>query len=245
MALARADLESLLRSRRLDRTLTTAQPVRHPDDEYATGPTGVDALDRSLDGGLPRGQLSEIVGPRTSGRTSLLVQLLAAGRRYRDRDTEVIASATGTCLDGRCVEGGVEGPGDRPDRRAPGPRQLAGASRGRAPEARFHAALRRGPSMCPPCDGEARERRAKVLRGQAGTELIISHKDVREPALCGREVEVLEQASDLVARSAVADVPDAQSGLHDVRAGDGRVAGAMRLGTQADDRNAVDAQTSP
>lgn len=81
MALARADLESLLRTRRLDRTLTTALPDRDPADEYASGATGVDGLDRCLDGGLPRGQVSEVVGPRTSGRTSLLLQLVAAATR--------------------------------------------------------------------------------------------------------------------------------------------------------------------
>ena len=78
MALARADLESLLRTRQLDRTLTTAQPIPHPTDEYAIGPTGVDDLDRCFEGGLPRGQLSEIAGPRTSGRLSVLLQLVAA-----------------------------------------------------------------------------------------------------------------------------------------------------------------------
>ena len=78
MALARADLESLLRTRQLDRTLTTAIPTTDPADEYAVGPTGIDALDARLGGGLPRGQLSEIVGPRTSGRMSLLLQLVAA-----------------------------------------------------------------------------------------------------------------------------------------------------------------------
>ncbi len=81
MALARADLESLLRTRHLDRTLTTAQPVRAADPEYATAPTGVDRLDACLDGGLPRGQLSELIGPRTSGRMTLLVQLIAAATR--------------------------------------------------------------------------------------------------------------------------------------------------------------------
>lgn len=81
MALARADLESLLRTRRLDRTLTTAHPNPDPADEYASGATGVDALDRCLEGGFPRGQLSEIVGPRTSGRMSLLLHLLASATR--------------------------------------------------------------------------------------------------------------------------------------------------------------------
>ena len=41
-------------------------------------PTGVTALDARLGGGFPRGQLSELVGPRSSGRTSLLLQMLAA-----------------------------------------------------------------------------------------------------------------------------------------------------------------------
>src|SRR4029079_2594107 len=78
MALARADLESLLRARQLDRTLTTSLPQVDPRDEHALAPSGISALDARLGGGLPRGQLSELVGPRSSGRTSLLLQTLAA-----------------------------------------------------------------------------------------------------------------------------------------------------------------------
>ena len=78
MTLARADLESLLRDRKLDRTLTKAYPPFDPDDEYAIAPTGVSVLDARLGGGFPRGQLSELVGPRSSGRTSLLLEMLAA-----------------------------------------------------------------------------------------------------------------------------------------------------------------------
>jgi len=70
---ARAALESLLQARQFDRTLTTA--VR-PDVEFA--PTSIPALDVSLSGGIPRGELSELVGPRSSGRTSVLLRLLAA-----------------------------------------------------------------------------------------------------------------------------------------------------------------------
>jgi len=87
MPLARADLESLLRTRRLDRTLTSAlppdAPVR-PDgmcpvrDEAIVAATGVEVLDARLSGGFPRGQLSEIVGPRSSGRTSVVLHLLAS-----------------------------------------------------------------------------------------------------------------------------------------------------------------------
>jgi hypothetical protein len=39
----------------------------------------VDVLDAVLDGGLPRGRLSEIVGPVSCGKTALLYTLLAAG----------------------------------------------------------------------------------------------------------------------------------------------------------------------
>jgi recombination protein RecA len=78
MALARADLESLLRARQLDRTLTTALPPIDPRDESALAPSGITPLDARLGGGFPRGQLSELVGPRSSGRTSLVLQMMAA-----------------------------------------------------------------------------------------------------------------------------------------------------------------------
>jgi recombination protein RecA len=81
MSLARADLESLLRTRRLDRTLTTAVPPLEPSgvtDETVVAPTGITALDARLGGGFPRGHLSELVGPRSSGRTSVWLRLLAA-----------------------------------------------------------------------------------------------------------------------------------------------------------------------
>ena len=45
MALARADLEHLLRTRQLDRTLTTRLPPADPHDEYAVSATGITALD--------------------------------------------------------------------------------------------------------------------------------------------------------------------------------------------------------
>ena len=75
---ARAELESLLRARQLDRTLTTALPPLDPHDEYASGAAGVPMLDAHLAGGLPRGHLSEIVGPRSAGRASLLLHMLAS-----------------------------------------------------------------------------------------------------------------------------------------------------------------------
>jgi hypothetical protein len=76
--LARADLETLLRDRKLDRTLTTALPPLDPRDDTAVAPTGVSALDAQLGGGFPRGHLSELVGPRSSARTTVLLRTLAA-----------------------------------------------------------------------------------------------------------------------------------------------------------------------
>jgi hypothetical protein len=72
----RAHLESLLRARKLDVTLTsTAAWAGAPRD---VAPTGVAALDEALGGGMPRGHLSEIVGARSSGRTTVLCRILAA-----------------------------------------------------------------------------------------------------------------------------------------------------------------------
>ena len=73
----RAELESLLRARKLDVTLTTALPLerRDPGD---LAPTGIPRVDRELGGGFRRGHLSEIVGTRSSGRTSVLCSTLAA-----------------------------------------------------------------------------------------------------------------------------------------------------------------------
>jgi hypothetical protein len=77
MALARVHLESLLRARRLDQTLTTALAAPDPHDDYAIAPTGITALDAHLGGGFPRGQLSELVGSRSSGRTAVMVRTMA------------------------------------------------------------------------------------------------------------------------------------------------------------------------
>jgi len=84
MPLARADLESLLRARQLDRTLTTLLPelpglsAEGITDEYAVARTGVTALDARLGGGFPRGQISALAGARSSGRASVLLRTIAA-----------------------------------------------------------------------------------------------------------------------------------------------------------------------
>src|SRR2546423_4847208 len=77
---ALAGLETALRARKLDRTLTTALPLERRD-ESAVVATDVAALDSCLRGGLPRGQLSEIAGPAASGRTTLVLQTIAASTR--------------------------------------------------------------------------------------------------------------------------------------------------------------------
>jgi recombination protein RecA len=73
---ARAAVEALLRERKLDRTLTSTLPERLVDD--AVAPFGTDTFNRALSGGLPRGQVSEVVGPSSSGRTSLAWAAMAA-----------------------------------------------------------------------------------------------------------------------------------------------------------------------
>lgn len=73
-----ATVETALRARNLDRTLTTALPSLDRMDPGAVLPTAIAPLDAALRGGVPRGQLSEITGPRSSGRTTLLLQLMAS-----------------------------------------------------------------------------------------------------------------------------------------------------------------------
>jgi recombination protein RecA len=79
---ARAHLESLLKTRKLDVTVlqaTSAVPwpaTGPPADDRA--PTGVGSIDTSLGDGLRRGHLSEVVGTRSSGRMTVVCQALAA-----------------------------------------------------------------------------------------------------------------------------------------------------------------------
>ena len=75
---ARAAVEALLRERKFDRTLTSAMPDRQAGE---VAPLAVEIVDRGLAGGLPRGQVSEIVGPASSGRTSLVWAALGAATR--------------------------------------------------------------------------------------------------------------------------------------------------------------------
>jgi hypothetical protein len=76
-ATCRADVEALLRAKKLDRTLVPVTKGSGTTVVAETATTGLPALDRQLGGGLPMGHFSEIVGPRSSGRTSLLMAMLA------------------------------------------------------------------------------------------------------------------------------------------------------------------------
>jgi RecA/RadA recombinase len=105
-ATARAELESLLRARKLDVTLTTSSAWR-VEAEDRVAPTGLPALDAALGGGLRRGHLSEIAGARSSGRMAVLCRLFAeaAGRGEvvalvdtHDRFDPVSAAASGLDL---------------------------------------------------------------------------------------------------------------------------------------------------
>ena len=78
---ALARLESALRDRKLDWTLTTALPAWERRDDSAAIATDVALLDACVRGGFPRGQLSEIVGPSSSGRTAIVLQTIAASTR--------------------------------------------------------------------------------------------------------------------------------------------------------------------
>lgn len=96
---SRADLEAALRARKLDRTLV---PVggRLTVAALETVPTGVPEMDRQLGGGLPVGQVSEIVGPRSSGRTGLALAVLAAATR---REEHVALVDTFDVFDPECA----------------------------------------------------------------------------------------------------------------------------------------------
>ncbi len=73
---ARDHLETLLRHRKLDHTLTPASGSESCQERWAA-PTGIAALDARLEGGLPRGHLSEVIGPRSSGRLAIVLSALA------------------------------------------------------------------------------------------------------------------------------------------------------------------------
>lgn len=73
----RAALESLLRARKLDVTLTAAPGAPGPPSERLA-PAGRPELDAALGGGFRRGHLSEVTGAPSSGRTTIVTEAMAA-----------------------------------------------------------------------------------------------------------------------------------------------------------------------
>jgi len=105
MQAARLQVEALLRARRLDRTVADLEA---PPDPARTAPTGLGWLDGRLGGGWPCGETSEVAGPASSGRTSVLVATLAAATARgelvalvdaTDAFDVVTAAAAGVALD--------------------------------------------------------------------------------------------------------------------------------------------------
>jgi hypothetical protein len=74
----KAALEDLLRTRRLQRE---GPPLQGEDRRRLPLPAGIGTVDALLGGGFPRGQLSEVHGPASSGRTGLVLSLLARTTR--------------------------------------------------------------------------------------------------------------------------------------------------------------------
>jgi len=119
-----AVLESALRARKLDRTLTTTLPSWEWTDPASLLPMDVPLVDACLRGGLPRGQLSEFSGPGSCGRMTLLLQLMSAATQRGeivalvdtcDRLDVASAAAAGVDLDRvlwvRGTSSGTRGPG--------------------------------------------------------------------------------------------------------------------------------------
>jgi len=88
----------------LGRVLQQAEslPYRRSIQEFAS--TGLPEVD-ALTGGLPRGALTEIVGPASSGRTSLLLAILAEATRRQEVCAVVDAS---DAFDPAAAGGGVD-----------------------------------------------------------------------------------------------------------------------------------------
>lgn len=83
MVPVRVHLETLLSARKLDGTLTSRQLDSRRETVALSGLAIPEfhTLNRTLEGGLPRGELSEFAGPRSSGRTTLMHAALAGATR--------------------------------------------------------------------------------------------------------------------------------------------------------------------
>src|SRR3989475_1112716 len=65
-----------------------------PLEEIAVIPTGALSLDVALGvGGLPRGRVTEIYGPESSGKTTLALHVIAEAQRLGDRKSTRLNSS--------------------------------------------------------------------------------------------------------------------------------------------------------
>ncbi len=125
----KAVLEALLREKKLQ---AEGPPLRGEDRRLRRIPTGTAETNALLNGGFPRGQLSEIHGPVSSGRTGHLLGLLACTTRSGalaalvdplDRFDPASAAASGIALARLLWLRGPRGGGE-----APRPEALAEAT---------------------------------------------------------------------------------------------------------------------
>lgn len=89
-------VEALLRERGFGHTLPKLSKPWQPPL-----PTGCAALDARLGGGLPRGAISEVIGPCSSGRTGLVLAALAQATQAQAMTAYIDAT---DCLDPRSAE---------------------------------------------------------------------------------------------------------------------------------------------
>ena len=80
-AMARVELESLLRLKKLDHTLAGLEALAPDLSGRWLVPTGIATLDERLGGGFPRGQMSEVVGKQSSGSLAVTVSTMAGATR--------------------------------------------------------------------------------------------------------------------------------------------------------------------
>lgn len=89
-------VEALMRERGFGHTLPKPAQPRHPPL-----PTGFADLDARLGGGFPRGAISEVIGPDSSGRTGLVLAALARATHAQAMTAYIDAT---DCLDPRSAE---------------------------------------------------------------------------------------------------------------------------------------------
>jgi hypothetical protein len=194
----RAQVEALLREKKLDRTLTSPAlpPLSGEERDARLLATGWPAVDQALGGGFPRGECSEIVGSPSSGRTALLGTLLAQATRRG----EIVALV------------------DTLDRFDP----RSAAEMALAPDVSLDLSRMlwvRGTALSPQIAGRPQRPRSRAVRGYARDvrEVNVARdaREAREPELLTRVIDRALKAFGLIAQAGgfgvialdLADVP--------------------------------------